>query len=722
MYSLYLNRSINDTPTSLQAVYASHEDADISTGLRELVESYNRRLPPSRLLFVCPSGIEGCIQESLTSKDAEGRLASTTHVAVAPYNSDGRVLQDHVLHIKDAGDWAVSDSFIYRLAKSAVAKIVDDTKTILDAPHGYRFLKPSGREEDIFVRAGNMLRELGSLSVFNYLLLRKLPANCRVVYIDSFTILSFALGLKSLIRYFHNYQPSLVVPVIENIHSYEISPDFRIPNELNYFIVISASTSGGLARKLVKEKQALPERIVHLLGVGRKGDNLRDKCIYFRVRKPSNRVTCAGEQNAIIEIGTEEFLVAQGSPRPVRITQSHVNSQGASELHKTFYLDALKFYEPRPSAGTGYSTFSLSNEPASYSSSPIPAWIGKTLSHELPASVRMLVHLDDPMSAQVAGSIQQSLGRDITKRSLAELQKSPPDSSGGATVVVAYQDPDLEGVGRTNIALRSSIDAHRHYLVCYAFPSSDGEHKRLKDDLRMGPGGMRSGWSEFLVLPVGASALHESFALESSAFKKDAVASRRSALGGKLAEVLGTRNGRSEIPSDGLFLPRIDGTPLRLRPGSVFFSEQKEGVAVSQVSVYAMVAAAMQKAREMGSGSGGGGRSGFDDNPFVRSVLDPSMFARFNDGILQASLLRAAQLCELDYSASENFSRQFASTCLSVFVNCNQDVGDAALEFVHALVTEKVALRPADHDRLVKKMKSNAVLSSVSDLLKAEED
>ena len=140
----------------------------------------------------------------------------------------------------------------------------------MTAPHGYVFRKLSGREMDFFVRAGNMLRKPGCTAVFNHLILRKLPLNCSLIYIDSFTILSFAISLQSIVRVFSTVSGRpLPLLAIESTHSYEISPDFRIPNENNYLVLISASTSGGLARKLVDEFQADPTRIIHLLGVGR---------------------------------------------------------------------------------------------------------------------------------------------------------------------------------------------------------------------------------------------------------------------------------------------------------------------------------------------------------------------------------------------------------------------------------------------------------------------
>ena len=730
MYSFQLLIPIDESPTALQVVYASHEDSDdrLATGLEQLVQAYNRRVPPSRLLFICPTGIEEQIEQSFNDRkgEFEGRLTSTSHVIVAPYDERGKLVVDRIIHlIRNAEtNWEVDDCFLEQLGARAVAQIFNDTKTILHAPHGYLFRHLSGREENIFVRAGNMLREPSCLAVFNYLLLRKLPPDCSLVYIDSFTILAFALGLQSLVGYFRRSERPVSALAIENIHSYEVTSEFRIPNDANYLVLISASTSGGFAKKIVEEKQADPARIVHLIGAGPPGSALRDSCVYFWERHPhSPPISGTSQQNALIEIGTEEFLVAQGPPRPVPITRAHVNPDGARELHKPFYREALKFDEPAPVARGAYSTFSVSTESGDSECSPMRPWVYDRLVHELPASVRTLVHVDDPMSAVLASWLREALGSHVVTKSLAELMNPAcrAPSASGSVVVVAYQDPDLEGLRESSVALRRMEGVrslHRHYVVGYAFPSSRAEYRRLKADLRMVRNGPQYGWSEYLVLPVGADTVHESLVPSSASFGTDAIEQRRRKLGVALADALIARETRSEIPSDDLFLPRTNGSPLVLRPGSIFFNTQTADV--SQTAVYAMVSAAMQGARESGEPSALNSappNPGFDDNPFVRSVLDPSMFARFSDGILQASLLRTARRSELDYSASYDLSRQFVSVCYSILVSHNQDVGDAALEFVHALATEKVSLRSADRDSLRQKISSVPVLDSFWGLL-----
>ena len=398
----------------------------------------------------------------------------------------------------------------------------------------------------------------------------------------------------------------------------------------------------------------------------------------------------------------------------MRITREHVNSKGASELHKSFYGTALKFHEPN--LGGSYSSFSMSGDLAKLQCSSLHDWICGTLVHELPASRRVIVHVDDPGSEQFASWVREAIPGEVEFMKPSDLSENlPASSSGGAAIIVAYQDPGLERLRDINIALRGIRFSHRHYVVGYAFPESRRGYDRLKQDLRRGPASAKYGWSEYLVLPVGAVALHQSLAPSPVPFDNEVIEARRAELGDQLADTLLERNVPSSIPKDGLFLPRIDGNPLKLRPDSVFLPAADESV--SQIAVYAMVSAAVQAAREDGSSL-----PRFDDNPFVRSVLDPSMFARFNDGILQASLLRSTRRSELDYSASKELSRQFAAVCESVLSSYHNDVGDAALEFVHAIVTGKVSMRALDVEAIRKLIGGVPPLRAFRELLAHESD
>ncbi|MCY3859242.1 MAG: hypothetical protein OXG25_10095 [Gammaproteobacteria bacterium] len=457
--------------------------------------------------------------------------------------------------------------------------------------------------------------------------------------------------------------------------------------------------------------------------MGDRSDEFADTCVYFREHDLSTTGNGDyGTRNGIIEIGTEEFLVAQGPPSPVSLTLDHINDQGSSELHKPFYRDALKFHES--SVGGGYSVFSMRQSHSDSANSPIREWVFGRLVHQLPASMRLLVHVDDQMSHCLASWICEALAEDIAIVSMSDLDSISDESlAGGAIAVVAYDDPGLERLRRVNVLLRDLGAVHRHYVVGYSFPETDHEYRRVKNDLRVVSSKRKFGWSEYFVLPVGNATLHESLITGINALNDNVVETLRTELGDPLADRLLLKSRQCSNQMNELFLPNTSGLPLRLRPGSVLFPPKTSTDKITQTSVYAMVSAMVQAAREPSNRKLRNDESRllkFDDNPFVRTVLDPSMFTRYNDGILQASLLRATQRSELDYSASDDLSRQFSTECESILLDHANGAGDAALEFIFALNTRKISLRPADDDKLNDRIKSTRVLDAFQRLLKRE--
>ena len=728
MYSFDLTRYICGKNIPIEVVFLSHNDIGdhLEADLEELVEGLNRRISPSRLLFICPVGIEAEIKQCFKKNSTlfHGRLKSTSNILISPYDNQGKLDINLISSIKPlTNDWNITDEFLSEMGEEASSKIFNGSNAILNAPHGYKFRKLSGQEEDIFVHAGNMLLEPTCLAVFDYLLLRKLPIDCRIIYIDSFTILSFALSLQSLIKYFHGINNSIPIFAIVNIHSYKLDPKFRVPNDTNYLFLISASTTGNFRRKLISYKQAAPERVIHLIGVGKSENGFKDTCIYFKSREPEKVSSSARDQkNTIIEIRTEEFLISMGPPRPVSITKAHINDSGSEKLHDEYYRGELQIHEPRPASGPaqGYSTFSISTEGKSTHVPPIREWVKEKLVHELPATLQTLVYAQDTMSKNVATWINNELGGGVTMITIDEIKNGDHSVPNNTSVaVVAFFDPGLETLRRSNIFFRDTEDVHRHYVIGYAFPASKVEFDRHKADICMGRNGPQYGWSEYFVLPVGDNRIHASLALNNSLLDVDEINACRSALGNQLADSLIERANRSKIRSNDLLYPRIDGTPLTLRHDSVFFSDDSVSN-VSQIAVYAMVSSAMQSAREPEKTPNlrnAPKSSQFDNNPFVRSVLDPSMFARYSDGILQASLLRSAQCSELDYSGNDDLSHNFASIARSIFIGRDHEIGDAALEFVNVLVTNKIALREVDKIQLIELIESDSILRSFRKIL-----
>jgi hypothetical protein len=81
---------------------------------------------------------------------------------------------------------------------------------------------------------------------------------------------------------------------------------------------------------------------------------------------------------------------------------------------------------------------------------------------------------------------------------------------------------------------------------------------------------------------------------------------------------------------------------------------------------------------------------------FQHALICPETFTRFNDGVIQAALLRAAYPAELNYSVSPEMSNDMKRLLLKWLQYSDQPAGAAAGEFLLAIAVGKLKLRGKD--------------------------
>ena len=488
-----------------------------------------------------------------------------------------------------------------------------------------------------------------------------------------------------------------------------------------YFIIISASTSNGLANKLISNHNAESFRIVHMLGIGSSESELKNSSIHFI--KQELAINDA-ETNRIIGITTEEFMTSHGNPTRVRLSNKHICKKHANELKDGFYQKCLQIRKSGDESGYGlYSLFTIDHAISSCWSKAFTQWLKYELIHELPATTHTIVHLNDPMSKKMGEELKtQLLGvtelDNISLFSTAELDNQIPKMPDYSTVVVlAIQDPGLEQFRSVSMQLRNRLMLYQHYIIGYAFPESKTQFERMTYDIKLAPESKPNyQLSNFLVSPVGATNLHESvftdYGIDRS--RADELSSR---IGKKVVRRLrqGMLTCNSESNPD-IFFPSLEGNKLELRGGSIFFTddenaEESEEQTLSQDVVYLAVVLALQQAREEEISLPLEFK--FDQNPFVKTVIDPKMFWRYNDGILQAALLRALSNSELDFSSSEEMSAEFRQITISVLNNAFNNAGEATLEFLAVVARKKVSLRDQDFKCIEEVASSDTTLAAL---------
>ncbi len=595
--------------------------------------------------------------------------------------------------------WKLSDSDIQTIVADGMKDIVETTGTRMTAPPGYVFRKPSENASRVFIRAGNMIKTPPALAVVFHAMARAIPFGVKRSYIDSFTILSIALTYQRCMEELAKQcGVKFEVPTITNFHSYSMDPDLTFEVTTDYLVLISASSSGGLASKLIKDHHAKAECVFHLL-VFSDNDKLREKSVYFQ-EEPNSETKADGSFQKVISIPGEEFLASHGDTRTIEITKKHLVPSECKIYKDPFYQEVLGFnLHASGSYGSAPRPFGF-RVTGTVGSEAFKKWIEHQAHIDLPASTTIAIAADDGRSKLLAEHFVSLIPRtakdSVTVITLAALQREEVHeklSAAGSVIVVCSDESDGESMLAISQSLRDKPHLHKHYLVGHLFPSSARQFRRLRSNLRVNGKGKPYGWSVYCVTPLGENSVHQTWLLERGFSYETTVFQKVSE---SLAHALWQRGenlNQSVLTGDALFLPKISGEPLQLQDESVFF--EAEYGKISQVTIYMQIAAALQRARDRELCDDKTVLSNdlcFDSNPFIDTVIDPDTFSRFNDGVIQAAILRTATASELNYSRDLKLSKHMLDIVSAIIDSRQRDRGEAILEFMLAINLNKLRL------------------------------
>ena len=158
--------------------------------------------------------------------------------------------------------------------------------------------------------------------------------------------------------------------------------------------------------------------------------------------------------------------------------------------------------------------------------------------------------------------------------------------------------------------------------------------------------------------------------------------------------------------SEKLFYPRmIDDKiiELEIRKNFAFFNFEKYDQDVTQSEVYFTILNILETLRNSSKGD-----RYLRQTAFVRNLIDPENFNRFNDGVIQASILRAAKTSELAYSIDYQTSLDMLGTLETLIRYHSEEQGEALIEFIYALACEKMTLKQSHLTRVVELLYENS--------------
>ncbi len=577
------------------------------------------------------------------------------------------------------------------VVSAGMAALVADNPVVQMAPAGHTFKHPSGRANKVFLQARELASDETELAFVARALVATMPAladkSLARVFIDSMAIYPIVREALSFtqrdisVQSFHSYEDlSRLVPPLER-----------------YLVAISASTTGGMADKLVEQSHFAPECLITLVDVQRKGR--RGKILFALVDTGSTLASgFPGGAETQIELTGEHFSFRSKPPRDVTLGTLHEPKHLRSFLTEvggecSLGLNFKVHQRPHIVAFDGAKVVA---------SAAFSEWLRREIAWEFPGSIDHIVAVDDNGSLECAQACAERI------RSLSGAQNTPPvvkaseltaEALAGAKGVAVVQAVAGDGAKIREVSrdLREYIatDIPRHFLVGLAAPQTTGTWERLEQFLARNPSDRKYGFSTWRRLPLGVSSVMSAWDVyrELASSLQTADVPLGAIDHGRVTRALEAAARVIEESGNG-FLPSPRGEALRLTDGFVFFPDDFAGLN-NPATIHMTIAAVMQCARDMKSES-----PQLKATSYESVVLSPENFSRFNDNILQACLLRAALPSELDYSSSPELSGLMREFVAKVFARRDHVYGAAALEFAAALLSKRMRLIESDLIRL----------------------
>lgn len=553
---------------------------------------------------------------------------------------------------------------------------------LITSSTSFHFSKPSGDHCNGFIRASNLLVAGEEVAFMAISLLPYFVCAPERIYVDTSSI-SHLVSVAALMS--GRYTGRL--PLIESFESYTaLKKSYDFVESESSLVIVSATTSGGLAAEILKKTNFANDQVITLFfsklkapqhGVFHVACLIPDEVKSF---SPEDCPECL-KGSKLIRIVGDQFLPDTPSHSQVVIKKAHFTAE-RGRFFKDFAAKNLLQWRVAsdPKADTKEHFFIDVEQYLKGCPDKFIDKLNRSVKKHISRDVKKIIALDDPGSIALMEEVKKILGETgVSWEVMSKVDESELKNS--ASVVV------IAGVVTSG---RKLLDASRKlrcidqqssilYLVGFSkIPNSEALNQ-LQKDLQLGGhtfmvmdecemprvvGNTKTVWdSEFNFL---------------SRLGDDGMFQKPNELPAVLKVRL-EKLGQDEFDPDELFLPAPSNDPLKLRNTFAFWSGLDIDFQNStQADVYWTIQAILHDLRAKPSNEGLA-------SLYHSTVISPACFDRYNDGVIQACLLRAANSSELNYSVSDDFSQKMMDFLISVLEGAAVAQGEAVLEFLMAM-------------------------------------
>ena len=620
------------------------------------------------------------------------RLRDSTTVQIVSFRLTG----NNAVKISVLNDQQPVQTDLSQVYRRALSDLFEVRGGFVEATKSYHFENPSGRHTDRFLRLSNLLQTSSDIYLLAQACMSFIPVSTSNIWIDTPSLFSIAAAINEY-RVLFGY-PTVSVECFRSYQDYVNIPEHGFGT--TDYVLISASSSEGLARRIQSEIGFDKARIGHVLYLGEASPTFGVACNLRhdervnptgvksipRTVEPSACLLCR-EGSSVVYLKGDQFDIQGPQPTPVLMTKSSAPSGLSAVMGRFVKYNCLGLSIPN---GSPRNREYFIDVEKMCSTSIFKDRLNYILSATLPASTSHIVVVDTS-TTELANAVKQHLVKLGVKPTI--LKPDDLDEASGATAVVVVVGAIESGRCLTDISrdLRNIIPGKPiTYLVGVDKSSGIGQRDRLESTLVQTSDPVNHRYQSVELLRLPASQSENAWTAERDLLSDPEFAEVADRIcAGWRVDRLETINAASEL-RESLFMKRLTGEKMTLQKGFVFWPSKGVRDENSEADVFFTVSSVLQNLRVAAKDPNE--MHALRDAWYHQSLLDPTNFVRFNDDLLQACLLRAARPSELNYREDSSSARTAHRIISRVLKSAHLERGGAAPEFLLSLVLHRLGL------------------------------
>ncbi len=717
-YYIYNSKIKSKKYNQITVIFNPNISFNFNSLKQELTKHYSNSNQTDALLFITGSDspnikeeINDNIDKIFKSVPKVQEESLSENILYAQYN-------EHELFVK-------KNSFLHKNIKEilnqGLANIFIKNGGLIETngmAHHYVF--PSGKHSSKFLRTANVLVKKAEIDFIGINTLHHFKnIDFKNIYCDTLSINVVGYSITNFLKRFKKNTEINV----ESFKSYDGLYNKESVFYDNSIFLISASTSGGLIEYIKKNHPEVNSNeicILFYLPIEKKAEVINERTVCNLER--NNDLGYGLDLYDIYKPPTRECLYCKNNSAPIKILgdsfsidEPIINTKNITVNYVTQKLkDFTELFKYQKDIGTSlkvsfsentitrkkYSVYiDYENIISNIVSFPKhKEKLDSYIQQYIPASLKYIVHLNDKGSKLLSEYILSEIKDYVSSETLTIINQSElknyeiNEDEIGSILVVGSCISNGKNLLYLSRYFRNFEKIRLIYFIGINRTSDNQKNKELKSNIKYGLyGPENSTYIEVENIDCDNSNIKTPWEVELNFLKEiqqnqDApipfIEKRINTI--NLFDSTENRGGSNE-----LFYSNFQNEELEIRKNSAFFNNNEYFQNISQSDVYFTISCVLNNMRN-------NQQDGLFQTTFVKNLIDPFIFNRFNDGIIQASILRASKANELNFSLSYNQSNNMLSLIKTFIKHREEQQGEAIFEFLYSIAIGKLRLY-SDH-------------------------